>query len=82
MNDHKIVWVHNFYRAQSNYNFYCSKRRFLFFRNLVYERKMFIQKAATGELTKEECLKLLTLELNVMAICSSAIDVCAKIINY
>ncbi|XP_060863646.1 U3 small nucleolar RNA-associated protein 6 homolog [Metopolophium dirhodum] len=42
--------------------------------NLVNERKTFIRKTATKEITKEECLKLLALELNVMAICSSAID--------
>ncbi|XP_003244622.2 U3 small nucleolar RNA-associated protein 6 homolog [Acyrthosiphon pisum] len=43
-------------------------------RTLVKERKLFMQKNATEEITKEECLKLLTVELDVMSKCVSAID--------
>jgi len=41
-----------------------------------------MQKIAIEGITEKECLKLLKLELNVMALCGSVLEVGARIINY
>lgn len=49
-----------------------------FFRSLINERKLFMQKSTTNKLTRDDCMKLIKLELNVLNICDIAIQVRAS----